>query len=111
MWSEMSIIRILTKEILGESKGIASQGKFLGEWGGRKNNCSNERILKNRGKIKIEGNCSKYNLPKKEAKKAVSEAKFNAYESLYKKLDTKEGCIYIYIYIVVQAREEEQGLR
>lgn len=33
----------------------------------------------------------------KEAKKAMSEAKFNAQESLNKKMDTKEGDIYIYI--------------
>lgn len=32
---------------------------------------------------------------KKEPKKAVSVAKFNEYKSLYKRLDTKEGEIYI----------------
>lgn len=32
---------------------------------------------------------SKYNLAKKEAKKTVSEAKFNAYESLYKRFETR----------------------
>lgn len=34
---------------------------------------------------------SNYTLAKKEAKKAMSKASFNAYESSYKKLDTKEG--------------------
>lgn len=38
---------------------------------------------------------SKYNLVKKEAKKATGGEKFNAYESLYEKLDTEEREIYI----------------
>lgn len=41
----------------------------------------------------------------KEAKKAMSEAKFNAQESLNKKMDTKEGDIYIYIN---QLRQEKR---
>lgn len=40
---------------------------------------------------------SKYNLVKKEAKKATGGEKFNAYESLYEKLDTEEGEREIYI--------------
>lgn len=37
----------------------------------------------------------------------MSETKFNAFERLYKKLDTKEGDIYIYI--LVQTREKKSG--
>lgn len=47
--------------------------------------------LTKRQKEKQKENFSKYNLTKREAKKRVTEAEPNAYESLYTKLNMKEG--------------------
>lgn len=55
----------------------------------KKHSKRNEQILKPGKMIKLKN--LEYDLIKKEAKRAMRETIFNAYESLYKKLGTKEA--------------------
>ncbi|GJT23384.1 hypothetical protein Tco_0893321 [Tanacetum coccineum] len=50
----------------------------------------------------------RYKLAKREAKKAVAQAKEKAYEELYKKLDTKEGANDIFR--IAKARQRRRGI-
>jgi hypothetical protein len=94
MWDTVaSYLRRVAKEMLGVSKGGVPGQKEAWWW--------NEGVQE---KLKVKRACFKamysdktdeavknYKIAKKEAKKAVSEAKGKAYESLYNKLDSKEG--------------------
>ncbi|KAM1068543.1 hypothetical protein ACFX2A_000499 [Malus domestica] len=93
-----SCIQNVAKEVLEESKGSAPHQKESWWW--------NEEV---QTKVKAKKECCKalykdrtdengerYRIAKQEAKKAVREAKLEAYVDMYKRLYTKEGEFDIY---------------
>jgi len=94
MWERMAHeIKKVAKETLGESRGFGPRGKEFWWW--------NDSV---QSKVRIKKDCfkdwsrckngetwDKYKIAKKEAKKAVSEARTQAFEGLYQSLGTKEG--------------------
>nr|KYP34423.1 Retrovirus-related Pol polyprotein LINE-1 [Cajanus cajan] len=94
MWEGMAkVIRRIAKETLGESRGFGPRGKESWWW---------EANVQE--KVKVKRTCYKiwstgrnaeswenYKAAKREAKKAVSEARARAYDGLYTSLGTKEG--------------------
>ena len=94
MWDKITkCIKNIVKEVLGESKGIGILGKETQWWNEQvqaaiKLKRTNYKIWQ---KARYEESLQKYRDAKKEAKKAVSNAKLKAYDNLYNKLDTKES--------------------
>ena len=94
MWERMAHeIKKVAKETLGESRGFGPRGKESWWW--------NDSV---QSKVRIKRDCfrdwskcknaetwDKYKIARKEAKKAVSEARTQAFEGLYQSLGTKEG--------------------
>lgn len=98
MWNELpNIIRRVPKKIIENKKGVHCKPKKVGGGAGRykKQLRLKGHILKLVKKKKTKKIFRIY-LTEKEAKKVASEAKYYAYESLYKKLD-KDREIYIYM--------------
>ena len=85
-WNKMvDCIRHVAKEELGESKGMVSSGKDTSWW-----NEEVKRIIKNRrmcyrnlSKNRDDVSFENYKLAKKEAKKAVKEARAKVYQDIY----------------------------
>ena len=94
IWDKVTkCIKNVAKEVLGESKEKEPLEKETWWW----NEKVQAAIKLKRTNYKIwqetrdEKSLKKYRNAKKEAKKAVSNAKLKAYDNLYNKLDTKEG--------------------
>ncbi|KAL5195414.1 Craniofacial development protein 2 [Glycine soja] len=94
MWNKMSqeIIKV-AKETLGESRGFGPRGKESWWW--------NENV---QSKVRVKKECfkewsrcrnsetwDKYKIAKNETKKAVSEARAQAFDGLYQALGTRDG--------------------
>jgi len=99
MWEGMANgIRKVAKAVLGESKGFGPKGKESWWW----NENVQEKIKYKRECFKAlhlennEDNWKKYRTAKKATKKAVSEARSNAFEGFYQALGTKKGEQQIY---------------
>ena len=108
MWNSMSsCIKKVAKDVLGESKGCRLDGKESWWW-----NESVQKVIKEKKilykewqKCRSRENLEKYKLVRKEAKRAVSENKYKAYENFYKKLESKEGEKDIYKLAKVRERK------
>ena len=94
-----SCIKIVGKDVLGESRGGAPPYKDTSWWSEEvkvaikiKRN-SYRDLKKNYDSVSFE----RYNLGKKEAKKAVQNARAKVYKKMYKKLNIKEVENDIYI--------------
>jgi len=94
-WHE---IKKVAKETLGESRGFGPRGKESWWWNDRvqskvwiKRDC-----FKDWSRCKNVETWDKYKIARKEAKKAVNEARTQAFEGLYQSLGTKEGDKSIY---------------
>ncbi|KAL5128533.1 Craniofacial development protein 2 [Glycine soja] len=94
MWNKMSqeIIKV-AKETLGESRGFGPRGKESWWW--------NESV---QSKVRVKNECfkewsrcrnyetwDKYKIARNETKKAVSEARAQAFDGLYQALGTRDG--------------------
>ncbi|KAH1190889.1 Pre-mRNA-processing protein 40B [Glycine max] len=94
MWNKMSqeIIKV-AKEMLGESRGFGPRGKESWWW--------NENV---QSKVRVKKECfkewsrcrnsetwDKYKIARNETKKAVSEARAQAFDGLYQALGTRDG--------------------
>ncbi|KAL5153945.1 Craniofacial development protein 2 [Glycine soja] len=94
MWNKMSqeIIKV-AKETLGESRGFGPRGKESWWW--------NENV---QSKVRVKNECfkewsrcrnsetwDKYKIARNETKKAVSEARAQAFDGLYQALGTRDG--------------------
>lgn len=94
MWKKMATrIRKVATEVFGVTRGNRRDAKDTWWW-----NEDVQKAIKEKKKCyksvhhdKSEENIEKYKAAKKNAKKAVSEARGRAYEDLYHKLGTKEG--------------------
>ncbi|KAJ4809245.1 hypothetical protein LUZ62_021811 [Rhynchospora pubera] len=94
MWEDMSAsIQKVATEVLGVTRGSNREPKDTWWW-----NDEVQKVIKEKKECykrlhhdKTDDNAQKYKLAKKNAKKAVSEARGRAYEDLYQKLSTKEG--------------------
>ena len=94
LWNKIAdCIRHVAKEELGESKGMVFSSKDISWW-----NEEVKRTIKNKwmcyrnfGKNRDEISFKNYKLAKKEAKKAVKEARAKVYQDIYERLDSKEG--------------------
>jgi len=94
MWERMAHeIKKVAKETLGESRGFGPRGKESWWW----NDSVQSKVWIKRDCFKDWSKCKnaetwdKYKIARKEAKKAVSEARTQAFEGLYQSLGTKEG--------------------
>ena len=94
MWERMAHeIKKVAKETLGESRGFGPRGKESWWW----NDSVQSKVRIKRDCFKDWSKCKnaetwdKYKIARKEAKKAVSEARTQAFEGLYQSLGTKEG--------------------
>ena len=94
MWNEMAKrFREIAKETLGVSRGFGLNGKETWWW----DDSVQQKIKVKRECYKSwsfcrnEENWNNYKVAKRDSKKAVSEAKTNAYNGLYQSLDTKVG--------------------
>ena len=98
MWNKITdYIRHVAKEELGESKDMVPPGKDTSWW-----NEEVKRTIKNKwmcyrnlGKNRDEVSFENYKIAKKEAKKAVNEARVKVYQDIYEQLDSKERKIYL----------------
>ena len=94
MWDMATkCIKNIAKGVLGESKGIGILGKETWWWNEQvqatiKLKRTNYKIWQ---KARDEESLKKYRDAKKEAEKAVSNAKLKAYDNFYNKLDMKDG--------------------
>ena len=91
-------IKRVAKEVLGESRGKVQPSKETWWWNDEVQKTIRDKryCYKNWQKTKNIEDLEKYKNAKKEAKKAVSDAKFKAYDDLYHKLGTKEGEMGVY---------------
>ena len=99
MWNEMvGCIKRVAKEVLGESRGKVQSSKETWWWNDEVQKTIRDKryCYKNWQKTKNIEDLEEYKNAKKEAKKAVSDAKFKAYDDLYHKLGTKEGEMGVY---------------
>ena len=94
MWNKMEqTIKVVAKEVLGESMGRGIPNKNTSWW----NEEVKKAIQRKRECYKALGKCrtmetfEKYKVAKREAKKAVRDAKAKVNEELYARLGTKEG--------------------
>jgi len=94
MWEEMAnCVRKVATEVFGVTRGNKREPKDTWWW-----NEDVQKAIKEKKECykclhhhRSEDNIQKYKAAKKNAKKAVSEARGRAYEDLYQKLSTKEG--------------------
>jgi len=94
MWEEMATrIRKVATEVFGVTRGNRREPKDTWWW-----NEDVQKAIKEKKECykclyqhRSEDNIQKYKSAKKNAKRAVSEARGRAYEDLYQKLSTKEG--------------------
>ena len=94
MWNKMAdCIRHVAKEELGESKGMTPPGKDISWWNEEvKRTIKNKWICyRNLGKNRNTVSFENYKLAKKEANKAMKEARAKVYQDLYDRLDSKDG--------------------
>ena len=103
-------VEMVAKAILGESKDFGPRDKETWWWNEEvqekvrnKKNCFKAIHLDNSS-----DNWEKYRLAKREAKKAVSDARAKAYEGFYKELGTKAG--EQRIYKIARNKEESRDL-
>ncbi|KAG2548716.1 hypothetical protein PVAP13_9KG219900 [Panicum virgatum] len=94
MWEKMATcIRKVASEVFGMTRGGGCKTKDTWWW-----NEDVQRAIKEKKECykrlfldRSADNIEKYKVPKKIAKRAVSEAKGRAYEDMYQRLNTKEG--------------------
>ncbi|XP_077249225.1 uncharacterized protein LOC143888681 [Tasmannia lanceolata] len=94
MWNGMpSYIRKVAREVLGESRGSGLPSKHTWWWNEEVQKAIRPKreCYKCLHKCRDEENIEKYKLARKEAKKAVREARGKAYKDLHHRLGTKEG--------------------
>ena len=90
-------VRHVAKEDVGVSKGMVLSGKDTSWWNEEvKRTIKNKRMCyRNLSKNKDEVSFKNYKLAKREAKKAVKEARAKVYQDIYEQLDSKERKIYL----------------
>ena len=94
MWEKMSTcIRDVAAKVFGVTKGNRREPKDTWWWTEEVQKAIKEKkeCYKQLHREKTAENVEKYKVAKKNAKRAVSEAKSRAYDDLYHKLGTKEG--------------------
>ncbi|XP_058010139.1 uncharacterized protein LOC131183380 [Hevea brasiliensis] len=94
MWIQMaSKIREVARKVLGESKGHEPPSKERWWWNEEVQKAVKRKKEWYKKLPKCDNNetYEQYKIAKKEAKKAVSQVRAQAFEKLYKKLGTKEG--------------------
>jgi hypothetical protein len=108
MWKEVTThIRKVAIEVFGLTRGNKREPKDTWWWNDDVQNVINEkkecykRLHHNMG----DENIQKYKKARRNAKKAVSEARGQAYTELYRKLDTKEGENDVYKMTKLQERK------
>jgi len=86
-------IKKVAKETLGVSRGFGPRGKESWWWSDSVQSkvWIKRECFKDWSRGKNADTWDKYKIAKKEAKKAVSEARTQAFEGLYQSLGTKEG--------------------
>ena len=99
-------IRHVAKEELGESKGMVPPGKDTSCWNEEvKRTIKNKQMCyRNLSKNRDEMSFENYKITKKEANKAVKEARAKVYQDIYERLDSKEG---ENIYRIARMREKK----
>eukprot|EP00262_Sarcandra_glabra_P012088 TRINITY_DN3039_c0_g2_i3.p1 TRINITY_DN3039_c0_g2~~TRINITY_DN3039_c0_g2_i3.p1 ORF type:complete len:402 (+),score=55.32 TRINITY_DN3039_c0_g2_i3:275-1480(+) len=93
MWEQMArCLKRIAKEVLGESKGRKGVQKDTWWWNADiQKSIAEKKCFKEWQKTRTMDDLERYKLAKREAKKAVSKVKYEAYDNLYTRLGTKEG--------------------
>jgi uncharacterized protein YbaA (DUF1428 family) len=107
MWKEMTThIRKVAIDVFGVTRGNKREPKDIWWWNDDVQKAINEKkeCYKRLHHNRSDENIHKYKEARRNAKKAVSEARDRAYTELYRKLDTKEDENDVYKMIKIQER-------
>jgi hypothetical protein len=98
MWKEMAThIWKMAIKVFGVTRGNKREPKYTWWWNDDVQKAINEKKnVINVHHNKSEENIQKYKEARRNAKKAVSEARGQTYTELYRKLDTKDGANDVY---------------